>query len=1458
MYEISPSSVFFLRCVLKYLSKGSVSEKDLRNAVVTECRIAGVRVNSRGGLTGSNIDVSIICGVLQTLGVLDEEKRTSIWALRRERMAAAQALASKSPSTGHIPGYPIISGTIPSGSGTHILASSSSASASATGDSADSNDGSEESGEAKSASDPSKPDPFEYATKNLSEISCDIDKAILERFGDLLATFLDTLARKKRDTPSSSTPRGGGDKSAMDFDSVMLDGSEFLQNDVKLEETLDGDASNAMDVCGANESSDPSPTGSQPAQQASPQGAAEVAGTSDSSSDVYNNAELDSRDSKRVKIEPIPPATVPASAMLVANASTTSVVAHVQPSMPPPASVATISVTPTPSATLPVVVPPSSATSMPQVAHPQPVAMSAAPLPTATMTNAQAVAMANPPPMPMQHFPNVAMNNATTMGVSAPPTAANLTSPTFAGTAASYMATAAAGPISMSAVPPSSGGIATMATSNLMGAGAVPAGAITKPPDAAALREALALLDSCKGVIKKPVPIASTSALYDSYKTKYGVDKDLVSEALRAITSSAAAAAAAATAASVGATSATPSTVAGGMPSNVNINQIAYPQHAPGAPNHLMPGSHGGANLAAAVGNIGSFSQGMMSSMAMPSSLLMHSGPNYGMTHLAGAPPSMSAGTMSQGAMNSGGNSLLINAANKGGRKPRKAGDIGPDLMDTSGLDDDYKGGKDGKKGANANGGAGVGNGSRVWRMREDMQRVFANPFDFIKSYADVCYTEQLALEYEEILLRQLAGECEIEIPHNFVRTGTTYLKPTFAYGETDEPFEEEEVVQPEVVEVEEKPPKPVEKKVEMHALNIIFGANESSTAEITADVLIDRYRHLQSHPKELTSMLQKLATKKWELPEVFEMIPLSQKSRTKSVGYSTPLVDLQFSGGASNISSLIEHSRVRSVPPPSTSMDMLTLKRNPNPLNLLHNRYVPPTPFELATWRSVQKKNLENAGFGSYVIEGKPSKAKKSSSKKSKDGKSSGSATPSDSAKADVDEDAEVTTSIYIPDTQSSHPRFMCIPDLVIRTQPMEWLELASEFAPLESNAATPGGGLGTAGGLPIQSPVSLVSTPTAVAVSRFNSNSRMEDESDVDGDARSDNAMDTEEGRDESAMDQSTSDHDGGVDGLGELPVAASSSSTSAGLRRVISSNSIASSLSSGSHQQSALISTPVVNESAAGDAATAIKRRRRRNRLTIQLPENPTGTGATVSIESSAKKYAAVQSPSFKIVQSPFGTVDLSASTEGIIPPASPRAPSASESEGEEDVSDAAYSRRHEEALGRMMAKWNEIQAERKARREARKMERLIQSGAAVATANGTIVPIVAPKRSGSSSKTPSSSKSHAKHAVPLTPTAAGVAGISNTPSSAATPSAFTPSEGVSTRRKAVQSFSASLGNTNNGTTAHPPLSPTASTAGAAGAGLVSTPNSVSSKSSAYSSVAPIGTSLALSRERRSSKR
>lgn len=74
--DVSPSLIFFARCALGYLCSGAISEKELRLAVIDSCKKSEVRVNNRGGLSGSQVDLSIICGVLQTIGVLDEEKKS--------------------------------------------------------------------------------------------------------------------------------------------------------------------------------------------------------------------------------------------------------------------------------------------------------------------------------------------------------------------------------------------------------------------------------------------------------------------------------------------------------------------------------------------------------------------------------------------------------------------------------------------------------------------------------------------------------------------------------------------------------------------------------------------------------------------------------------------------------------------------------------------------------------------------------------------------------------------------------------------------------------------------------------------------------------------------------------------------------------------------------------------------------------------------------------------------------------------------------------------------------------------------------------------------------------------------------------------------------------------------------------------------------------------------------------
>ena len=71
------SSVFFTKIIMEALCAGTVSEKDLKAAVVDTCRALGIRSTGRGTISGLGIDVTTVCGVLLCLGITESTTITT-------------------------------------------------------------------------------------------------------------------------------------------------------------------------------------------------------------------------------------------------------------------------------------------------------------------------------------------------------------------------------------------------------------------------------------------------------------------------------------------------------------------------------------------------------------------------------------------------------------------------------------------------------------------------------------------------------------------------------------------------------------------------------------------------------------------------------------------------------------------------------------------------------------------------------------------------------------------------------------------------------------------------------------------------------------------------------------------------------------------------------------------------------------------------------------------------------------------------------------------------------------------------------------------------------------------------------------------------------------------------------------------------------------------------------------
>jgi len=97
------SSVFFTKIIMEALCAGTVSERDLKAAVVDTCRTLGIRSTGRGTISGLGIDVTTVCGVLLCLGISESTTITLPTQSAQqtgEQNAAHVASSSYAGSTG--------------------------------------------------------------------------------------------------------------------------------------------------------------------------------------------------------------------------------------------------------------------------------------------------------------------------------------------------------------------------------------------------------------------------------------------------------------------------------------------------------------------------------------------------------------------------------------------------------------------------------------------------------------------------------------------------------------------------------------------------------------------------------------------------------------------------------------------------------------------------------------------------------------------------------------------------------------------------------------------------------------------------------------------------------------------------------------------------------------------------------------------------------------------------------------------------------------------------------------------------------------------------------------------------------------------------------------------------------------------------------------------------------------
>jgi len=99
------SSVFFTKIIMEALCAGTVSERDLKAAVIDTCRTLGIRSTGRGTISGLGIDVTTVCGVLLCLGISESTTiaapvQSTQQALDPSASVSNQAAAGSSASAG--------------------------------------------------------------------------------------------------------------------------------------------------------------------------------------------------------------------------------------------------------------------------------------------------------------------------------------------------------------------------------------------------------------------------------------------------------------------------------------------------------------------------------------------------------------------------------------------------------------------------------------------------------------------------------------------------------------------------------------------------------------------------------------------------------------------------------------------------------------------------------------------------------------------------------------------------------------------------------------------------------------------------------------------------------------------------------------------------------------------------------------------------------------------------------------------------------------------------------------------------------------------------------------------------------------------------------------------------------------------------------------------------------------
>jgi hypothetical protein len=106
---------------------------------------------------------------------------------------------------------------------------------------------------------------------------------------------------------------------------------------------------------------------------------------------------------------------------------------------------------------------------------------------------------------------------------------------------------------------------------------------------------------------------------------------------------------------------------------------------------------------------------------------------------------------------------------------------IAPSLLKPS-LSNIGHGGSCLRASGNGNGSGGDSGGASGREALSSAQEMFSDPAGALQAWSAACYEEGLVLAEEEVLLRRLAGLCELSLPAPAFRIGTRYLDPEYSY----------------------------------------------------------------------------------------------------------------------------------------------------------------------------------------------------------------------------------------------------------------------------------------------------------------------------------------------------------------------------------------------------------------------------------------------------------------------------------------------------------------------------------------------------------------------------------------------------------------------------------------------------------------------------------------------------